>query len=104
MKAMLSFICTTAVVLALNPVQAQEFAPQVESQGRIDMLNFGTYEAQISGYDYDVSMNVEVEIAGSYGAFTMLEEGMLVQFNYLQFDDGTRQIIDMQEVESLEEH
>jgi len=104
MKAIQSLICASALVLMLNPVQAQEFAPQVESQGRIDMLNFGTYEAQISGYDYSVSMNVEVEINDSYGAFTMLEEGMLVQFNYLQFDDGTRQIIDMREVDSLEEH
>lgn len=104
MKAIQSLIRASALVLMLNPVQAQEFAPQVESQGRIDMLNFGTYEAQISGYDYSVSMNVEVEINDSYGAFTMLEEGMLVQFNYLQFDDGTRQIIDMREVDSLEEH
>lgn len=104
MKAIHSLICATALILMLNPVQAQEFAPEVESEGRIDMLNFGAYQARVSGYNYDVSMNVEVEIAGSYGAFTMLEEGMLVQFNYLQFDDGTRQIIEMREVDVIEEH
>ena len=104
MKVIPSLICAGALMLMMNPAQAQEFAPQVESQGRIDTLDFGAYQAQISGSDYSVSPSVEVEIDDSYGAFTMLEQGMLVQFNYLQFDDGTRQIIEMREVDALEEH
>ncbi len=104
MKVLHRLICTGALALLLSPVQAQEFAPQGEGQGRIDKLNFGNHTAQIGGYDYSVSMNAEVEINNSYGAFTMLEEGMLVEFEYLQFDDGTRRITDMRQVDAIEEH
>ena len=52
---------------------------------------------------YSVNPNVRVEINGTYGAFTMLEEGMLVEFTFLQFSDGRREINFMREVSEVEE-
>ena len=97
----LMLLCLSGMAMHLR---AQEFAPEVESEGRIDRLDFGRATAQISGYDYTVSPTVEVEINNTYGAFTLLELGMLIQFNYLQFDNGQRQIIAIREVDTIEEH
>ena len=66
-----------------------------EFQGIIDELNFGQSTIQISGYDYPVSQTVKVEIAGTYGAFTMLTKGMRVRFLYNEYDDGSRLITEI---------
>lgn len=74
-----------------------------EDQGVIEELNFGQSTAMISGYLYPVSPNVKVEIAGSYGAFTMLTQGMKVRFSFLEFDDGTNLITEIIEDPAAEE-
>ncbi len=84
---------------------AQEYnAPEAEGEGEIQALDFGTYDTIINGTQYAVNPNVRVEIGGSYGAFTMLEEGMLVEFTFLQFSDGRREINFVREVNQVEEY
>ena len=96
-------IAILGLLLAAGQVSAQEYnAPEAEGQGEIQGLNFGTNTALIGGYDYNVSPNVRVSIGGSFGAFTMLEEGMQVEFTFLQFSDGVREILEMREVAELE--
>ena len=75
----------------------------VESEGEIQSLDFAWNKMVINGYEYDVATSVKVEINGSYGAFTMLEEGMLVEFSYLQFDDGVKRVTEVYEVDEVEE-
>ena len=83
--------------------QAQEYnAPEAEGQGVIQGLDFGLNTAVVNGTDYRISPNVRVEIGGSYGAFTMLQEGMSVEFTFLHYSDGVREIIDMHEVAAVE--
>ena len=92
-------------LLASGQAWAQEYnAPEAEGEGEVQALDFGTYDMVINGTMYDVNPNVRVEIGGSYGAFTMLEEGMLVEFTFLQFSDGRREINFMREVDEVEEY
>ncbi len=94
----------TGLLAVSSLVNAQEYnAPEAEGAGEVQALNFGGYDAVINGMMYSVNPNVRVEINGTYGAFTMLEEGMLVEFTYLQFSDGRREINFMREVSEVEE-
>jgi len=90
-------------LLFAGVVQAQEYnAPEADGQGVIQGLDFGSNSAVVDGTDYRVSPNVQVEIGGSYGAFTMLHEGMSVVFTYLHYSNGVREIIQLQEVAAVE--
>ena len=80
-----------------------EQATQSEDQGVIDELSFAGLSMQISGYQYPVSPTVAVEIGGTYGAFTMLTEGMRIRFTYLEFDDGNKLITEIVEDPTAEE-
>ena len=74
-----------------------------EGEGQIHDLSFGTNEMIIGGVEYQVSQTARVEIAGTFGAFTMLTKGMLVEFTYMHHADGRREIIEMREVAEVEE-
>ena len=74
-----------------------------ESQGVIEELNFAGNSILISGYIYPVSPAVKVEIGGTYGAFTMLTEGMSIRFSYLKLDANTKLVTEIIEDASAEE-
>jgi hypothetical protein len=98
-------LLTVSLLLVAGSAGARELNPPLgEAQGVIQGLDFGTYRAVINGYDYEVSQSVRVEINGSYGAFTMLTEGMKVEFSYLQFKDGTREVTEMRQVNEIDEY
>jgi len=97
-------VLLTGLLAVSGLVHAQEYnAPEAEGAGEIQALDFGAYDAVINGAMYSVNPNVRVEINGTYGAFTMLEEGMLVEFTFLQYSDGRREINFMREVNEVEE-
>ena len=73
-------------------------APLADGEGIINDLNFARYTITIGGYEYRMTDTTKVEIAGSYGAFTMLRKGMAVEFSFLRFDDGVRRITEIYEV------
>lgn len=96
---------TIGILFTVSTVNAAQYnAPQAEGEGEIQSLNFGASEMVVNGYIYDVSATVRVEIGGTFGAFTMLEEGMLIEFDFLRFDDGVRQIVTVREVAEIEEY
>jgi len=76
---------------------------QLEGQGVIHALDFDQNRILVSGRSYDVSQTVHVEIAGSYGAFTMLKQGMKVRFNYLEYSDGRNEIVRLYEDNFIED-
>ena len=76
--------------------------PIAEGEGRIQQVDIAAYQLRISGYDYGVLLDANVEIGGSFGAFTLLKQGMLVEFEYHQFPEGERVIIDIREVEAIQ--
>jgi hypothetical protein len=105
MSLNLFHICILGLLLVAGSVNAREINPPLgDEQGVIQDLNFGLYKAVVNGYDYEVSQSVRVTINGTYGAFTMLEKGMKIEFSYLQFKDGTREIVEINEVDQIDEY
>ena len=99
----LTRIVACIIPLLAGSAQAQELNPPLaEGEGEIQALSFGTNEAIIGGYQYGVAETVRVEINGTFGAFTMLQNGMLVEFDFLQYSDGYREIVGMREVNEIE--
>ncbi len=94
-----------AAALFAQPATAQQYnAPLAESEGEIFSLNFANSTMNVGGYEFQVASTVKVEIDGTYGAFTMLRKGMLIEFSYYQFDDGVRRIVEIYEVDEVEEY
>ena len=89
-KRLLFFCCvlTTNMLLADFQVPALE-----EAEGVVRGLNFENNIAVIDGLSYFLPADAQVEIRGSYGAFTLLERGMKVSFSYYRISDSRREIV-----------
>jgi len=99
MKRRLMFLNTMLFMCVAMTAQGSQYnAPEVQRFGIVHEIDIANYEIIIEGYRYQVSQTAQVEIAGSYGAFTMLSPGMRVEFNYLRFDDGRKEIIRVREL------
>lgn len=72
--------------------------PLASDSGRIESLSFADSTLVVGGMRYGLAVDVEVEIGGSYGAFTMLEEGMPVRFEYLVISPTERRMVLIQEL------
>ena len=87
-----------ALCLLFGGLAYAQVAPIAETRGSIDELRFADNTMLIGGTLYSVSSAARVEIGGTYGAFTMLKEGMNVDVEFYQFNDGTREIIMIREL------
>ena len=96
-----------AVVMLSLTAHAQQYnAPEVSRSGVIETVDLSTNELVVEGNRYSMNPAAEVEIGGSYGAFTMLNSGMRIEFQYRRFDNGRREIFYIRELlnnESLEQ-
>lgn len=72
----------TVWLLLPQPAAAQAAHAQAQSAGIIQELDIGAQTMVIDGVRYGVARDVEVEIDGSYGAFTMLQPGMRVYYEF----------------------
>lgn len=93
----------TLVLLALAavvPAAAVEFEPMsVETiEGEVQEIDYATLTAVISGVSYRFAVDAKVDIAGTFGAPTMLTPGMNVVFTFNRFDDGERVIVELAEL------
>jgi len=61
-----------------------------EDTGVIQGLDFAAQTMVIDGMDYTVAVDVKVEIGGSFGAFTMLQSGMRVYYEFRQISESSR--------------
>jgi hypothetical protein len=97
-------ILMIAFVGVVGAVHADYNTPEAEGAGQIHELDFGNNTMLINGYGYSVSPTVSVEIGGSYGAFTMLQKGMKIEYTYLHYADGARVVQTIKEVDEIEEY
>jgi hypothetical protein len=102
------YLLSLLAVLTLSfTAHAQQYnAPEVSRSGVIEFVDMSANELIVEGNRYSMSSSAEVEIGGSYGAFTMLNSGMRIEFQYRRFDDGRREIFYVRELlssESLEQ-
>jgi hypothetical protein len=68
-------------------------------QGVIESVDLQANQVVIGGVRYNVAVDANVQIGGSYGAFTLLQPGMSVKI-LMRRDvaDGKTDIIDLQEL------
>jgi hypothetical protein len=81
MRSLIHLLLAVTLLLSLGAA-AQPAGPIAEDAGVIQELDFAASTMVIDGLAYDVALDVRVEIAGSYGAFTMLEPGMRVHYEF----------------------
>ncbi len=67
--------------LAAGTIQAADYETESDS-GRIEKLNLDRGTMVVDGRLYWTGVDLQVEINGSYGAFTMLKPGMFVHMDY----------------------
>ena len=85
------------VVLFSNPVNAAE-AAVVEGEGTIHAVELESNTLVINGVRFRVAFDALVEIRGSYGAFSMLQQGMKVIFEYRHHSPTNLEIFDIEQL------
>lgn len=72
--------------------------PTASELGVVQELDFNRSEMIVSGNRYSVAIDANVEIGGSYGAFTMLQPGMKIRFSFLVISPSEREIVEIKEI------
>lgn len=72
--------------------------PLTTGMGVIRELDFGTSTFLLGGMTYVAAIDVQVEIGGGPGAFTMLQPGMQIAFEYLQVSDEERRVTRIRQI------
>ena len=93
------FAITLCVMLAsvANAATAATVAEKTKT-GTIQELNFADGSMIVDGYRYYSVPDTRVEIAGSYGAFTMLQVGMKVQIVYRLVSAVRRDVVEITQI------
>ncbi len=80
--------------------------PVLKEEGVLQEIYYDTNSVIINGVRYQVAYDAKVEIRGSYGAFTMLQRGMKLLFEYRRDTPTDLVILDIEQLPdntSLEE-
>ena len=78
--------------------QSADGYPLAESAGVIQELSLEAQTVVIDGMRYQVALDADVEIGGSFGAFSMLATGMRVHFEFLRISASERRIVRLREL------
>lgn len=84
-------ISLSSMALAASGISA--LAPEKEMDGTIQQLDFGAGTMIFEGNRFQMAPELEVEVRGSYGAFTMLQEGMKATVTYRVISPSERHAI-----------
>jgi hypothetical protein len=90
-KSLIALLLVSVSSLALAATIA-EFAPEKEMEGTIQAVDFGANTLIFEGVRFQVLPDAEVEIRGSYGAFTMLQAGMKAVVTYRVVSESERHV------------
>lgn len=86
-----------ACCLGASPAYTAE-APIATAVGVIRSLDFGTNTMIVNGTQYRVAIDVQVDLGNGYGAFTMLEDGWNVEFDYKVYSGVEREIVRLRRI------
>ncbi len=89
-----------AGAILIAPVAAAEDEFIVESvQGEVESVDISANQFVVGGILYDVALDADVEIGGSYGAFTLLTPGLKVALEVRRYVDNNRaEVISVKEL------
>jgi len=104
MRKLLKLLCLSVTMLGATITVAQAqvtgFAEQTR-YGVIEEVELASSTILISGLRYRVVIDAQVEINGSYGAYSMLQKGMNVHFTYRVISANEREIIWLETVREI---
>ena len=89
----LVFVCS----LGISNAYAAE-APIATAVGVIRSLDFGANTMIVNGTRYRVAIDVQVDLGNGYGAFTMLEGGWSIEFDYKVYSGVEREIVRLRRI------
>jgi hypothetical protein len=93
---LLTLLCGISVSTAARAPGAT--FPTASQVGVVQELDFGRSQMIVNGTRYSVALDVRVEIGGSYGAFTMLQPGMKIRYDFLVISPSEREIVEIHEI------
>lgn len=96
-RTLKALVGLTGLWLVLSALPASA-APKDTGVGVIEEINLPSQELIVSGLSYRVALDAEVEIDGSYGAFTMLRRGMQIEFDFEKHSSTERVITRIQHI------
>ncbi len=73
-------------------------APEKEMEGTIQELDFGANTMIFQGLSFRMAPELTVEIRGSHGAFTMLQEGMKAHVTYRVLSASEREAVRIEQL------
>ena len=73
-------------------------APVATEVGVIRALDFGHNTMIVNGISYHVAIDAEVDLGDGYGAFTMLQTGWNIEFDYLVHSAIEREIFRLRRI------
>jgi hypothetical protein len=76
----------------LTGTAARAAYPEKEGTGYIERIDFDASSLIVNGLRFKVPSYAKVTIDGSFGAFTMLREGMLIHYDFLAISATEREI------------
>ncbi|MCZ6618314.1 MAG: hypothetical protein O7E57_09295, partial [Gammaproteobacteria bacterium] len=80
-----------------NPAAADD-AALVEGEGTIHAVELTSNTLVINGVRFHVAFDARVEIQDNYGAFSMLQPGMKVAFEYRRHGPTNLEIFDIEQL------
>ncbi|MCZ6640255.1 MAG: hypothetical protein O7G86_04105 [Gammaproteobacteria bacterium] len=86
-------------LLAHSTVQSGTHAER-QKAGIIETVEVNSSGLIVDGIRYRVAIDAQIEIGGSFGAFTMLQAGMKIQFTYKDLSDTRREIVRIEQIPS----
>ena len=96
MRALVINLCLAIGVLGSSVCWAQHM--EAQSEGRIETVDIPANTLMVSGLNYRVPVDANVQINGTFGAFTLLQRGMKVRFTYRTISRTEREIISLEQL------
>jgi hypothetical protein len=81
---------------SLTMTAAQAAYPEKEGIGYIESIDFDASTLIVDGLRFRVPSYARVTIDGTFGAFTLLREGMLIRYDFLQISPTEREIVELE--------
>ena len=85
-----------AVATSLTMATAQAAYPEKEGIGYIESIDFDASTLIVNGLRFRVATYAKVTIDGTFGAFTLLREGMLIRYDFQQISPTEREIFELE--------
>lgn len=96
-----SIVAVLALTLASGAHAEEPAIGGMEYGGQIQELDFSESTLMVNGIVFDVRQDVDVQINGTYGAFTMLKPGMKIRYAFTLPQEGRGLIHIIREDDSI---